>query len=563
MKTQTDSTSLWARTTTRRVLLWLCRWQVLRWLVFSLAGLITVVALGYAIENWRGKRAWESYRSDLESRGEKLDLQAFIPPAVPDDQNFAMTPFLAPLFDFVPDPKPGQSPWRDTNGYARATGFTKDLRFWSGSAGDWRVGDRIDLADWLTEVLQTTSPSTQPNRDSSVATSPSTDSKAAAVAVMEALRAYEPTLEELRAASRRPHSRFNVRYEQEKNPYAILIPHLAVIKGVCQVLKIRALAELASEQRDKAFADVQLMLYLTDSVKDEPFLISFLVRIADFQIALQAIWEGLADGRWAESELVQLQSRLRQFNFLRDLQRALRGERACGIKVADRIRQSPNRGLEVDRLGAEEASPSWSNVGALLLNLLPRGVFYFEALNYARLFEETILRDNVTPSNEVHPSRVRLTSDRMEAFLRLPGAIWHHRVLARLLVPAVHGVFPKAAFAQTAADEAALACALERYRLAHGSYPERLEALAPRFIETLPHDVITGKPLTYRRTENGRFLLYSVGWNETDDGGISPRQPGKDDQIKGRQSQAKKSGGSRKSFFNPEKGDWLWRYPNR
>ena len=72
---------------------------------------------------------------------------------------------------------------------------------------------------------------------------------------------------------------------------------------------------------------------------------------------------------------------------------------------------------------------------------------------------------------------------------------------------------------QNLADEAQIACALERYRLAHGEYPETLDALVPQFMETIPHDIIGGQPLHYRRTDDGKFLLYSVGWNETDDGG--------------------------------------------
>ena len=72
------------------------------------------------------------------------------------------------------------------------------------------------------------------------------------------------------------------------------------------------------------------------------------------------------------------------------------------------------------------------------------------------------------------------------------------------------------------ANEALIACALERYRLAHGQYPEALDALIPQFIEKVPHDLIGGQPLKYRNTGE-RFLLYSIGWNERDDGGV----PGK------------------------------------
>jgi hypothetical protein len=84
---------------------------------------------------------------------------------------------------------------------------------------------------------------------------------------------------------------------------------------------------------------------------------------------------------------------------------------------------------------------------------------------------------------------------------------------------------------------------LERYRLANGQFPATLEALAPKFIVKLPHDVITGQSLKYRRTDDGQFVLYSVGWNETDDGG---------------KVELTKSG-------SPDwhRGDWVWRYPAR
>jgi len=81
------------------------------------------------------------------------------------------------------------------------------------------------------------------------------------------------------------------------------------------------------------------------------------------------------------------------------------------------------------------------------------------------------------------------------------------------------GVVQKPAYAQTAVDLAAIACALERWRLAHGQFPETLDSLAPGLMDPLPHDIINGRPLKYHRTTDGRFVLYSVGWNGTDEGG--------------------------------------------
>ena len=56
-----------------------------------------MIALFYTEEDWRGKRAWENYKREWEAKGEKFDWQAFVPPSVPDDQNF----FTAPIFTNV------------------------------------------------------------------------------------------------------------------------------------------------------------------------------------------------------------------------------------------------------------------------------------------------------------------------------------------------------------------------------------------------------------------------------------------------------------------------------
>jgi len=68
--------------------------------------------------------------------------------------------------------------------------------------------------------------------------------------------------------------------------------------------------------------------------------------------------------------------------------------------------------------------------------------------------------------------------------------------------------------------------ALERYRCAHGEYPATLDELVPTALESLPLDPFSGAPFRYQRvpaTEEGddSFLLYSVGADGKDDGGVA------------------------------------------
>src|SRR5262249_23636549 len=142
----------------------------------------------------------------------------------------------------------------------------------------------------------------------------------AAEGVLAELSENEPVLDEIRAASQRPYCRFAIRY-QEENPAAILLPHLAVLKHLSQVLQLRASAELVLGRADAAFQDVNLMLFLAQANRSEPILISQLVRFAQLYLALQPLGEGM--NQWSEPQLRALQENLQRFNFCDDAKRAL------------------------------------------------------------------------------------------------------------------------------------------------------------------------------------------------------------------------------------------------
>jgi hypothetical protein len=67
-------------------------------LVFVAACLLTLIAIFYTEENWRGKRAWENCRKQLEAKGVDLNWKSHIPPPIPDDQNIFKAPKIAEWF---------------------------------------------------------------------------------------------------------------------------------------------------------------------------------------------------------------------------------------------------------------------------------------------------------------------------------------------------------------------------------------------------------------------------------------------------------------------------------
>lgn len=66
-----------------------------------------------------------------------------------------------------------------------------------------------------------------------------------------------------------------------------------------------------------------------------------------------------------------------------------------------------------------------------------------------------------------------------------------------------------------------LACArfaCERYRREMGSYPETLDALVPKYLDSVPRDTFSGGAMRYSLK---RGILWSVGQNAADDGGAT------------------------------------------
>jgi hypothetical protein len=517
---------------------WMRSW---RWFIRFL-GLGVVILLFYGEENWRGKRAWTRYESQLAAQGEPMSLAALVPPPVADESNFVMTPFwVSARLDNV------------TPRYQAASKLINTPPTKPKHVSSW-VMVPVDLRAWHVAFQRADSDARQegtkrpgsgpipakPLEESAVSTN--FTAREAATGVLAGLSECDALFEELRAGSRRPCSRFNLDYAAA-NPSGILLPHLTQLKGLCQILQLKARAELELGRADEAFDDVSLMLELTDASRREPIIISQLVRIAQLSIAMQPIALGLASHQWSDAQLRALQERLSRFDFCADYRQALQGERVVfGGGMIDYLLKTRGKQGTTGVFG-NSGSGSF-DPESLILNLAPSGWFYFEKLNYTRLFEENLLPTIDPARHRINPGLSHQAEGRLNSMLsNAPPVLFSkHRLFSALLLPALTRGCEKAAFAQTSVDLAALACALERYRLAHGQFPDSLEALVPGLIPTLPRDIINGEPLHYRRTQDGRFVLYSVGWNETDDGGVL-------------------GAGEKENSVDYSTGDWVWQNP--
>ncbi|MEI9866493.1 MAG: hypothetical protein WDN00_18450 [Limisphaerales bacterium] len=494
-------------------------WRLLRWGLIGLAALITLAAMLITEENWRGKRAWENYKREWEAKGEKFNWQAFVPPTVPDDQNF----FTAPVFTNLRNGRIGMSPYGDDgkpdvhsdasrSGYALYRMYLTDFQQWQNY---YHHQTNTDMAKRFPVLPQIQTP---------------------AADVLFALGKFDSAVDELREASQRPYANVLLNYEAGFDALSPLLEDLAALKRCIQALQLRAVAELAVGQSAKALDDVKLLLRLNDCLHSSPFLISYLVRMAIVNIALQPVWEGLAEHKWSDEQLIKLEAELTKVDFLADYGFVMRGERAFAIASFENQRRTRKM------IQNQDGDSGTNKPVVVSLRFMPSAYFYQNELAFAIVQQQWILPLVDTNARIVSPQALRRADADVRAEMK-QLYFTPYKAQALMVVPALNAGVKKFAAIQASIDLALIACALERYRLAHGEYPDTLDMLAPQFIAQLPHDIINGEPLHYRRTEDGQFILYSVGWDEKDnDGKIFFTKAGSVDR---------------------ENGDWVWQYPSK
>lgn len=479
------------------------RRPIRRGFLIILAVIAALIVIVYAEEDWRGKSDWQNYKRKWEAKGEKFDWQSFVPSPVPDDQNF----FTSPIFsNIVKERITLERIGRDVAGLK-----VKDA--------NWAGGNMTDLAGWQAYYRGLKNA----NSRNGFPIAPQPQSPAADVLL--AMSKYDSAIEQLRQATRLPYANIPLNYEDGFSSITILDSHLAALKRCSSLLELRAVAELANGQSDKAFDDVMLLFRLNDTICSQPFLITHLVRIAILQITLQPIWEGLVRHAWTDDQLAQISAELAKLDFLADYEFTMHGERAFAIQQFENLRIA-RKSETLDDAG---------RTNIIYYHFTPAAYFYQNELNFARLSQQWALPLVDVQHRVVSPKEVQHVNNMDQEQLKHYSP---YKIMALTQFGIVSPAVRRFAYAQSSVDLARVACALERYRLAHGSYPETLDALAPQFLQDIPHDIINGQPLHYRPTSDGTFLLYSVGWNETDNGG---------------QIVFTKNG-----FVDRDKGDWVW-----
>jgi hypothetical protein len=242
------------------------------------------------------------------------------------------------------------------------------------------------------------------------------------------------------------------------------------------------------------------------------------------------VQDGLRLGAWRETQLAAIQRELESLDLLRDFVECMRVERARTLYTFETARKSQlaeflapavvpiaSTGPRFSSTNPWDAFKIFAARGMFMA--LPRGWIYHN-LVFVSSSEQAIINCVDLEETRVETSVVEALKQRITAIEQSRKA---HTFLGALAVPNFSKALRNVAGTQSRLHHAWVACALERYRLARGRYPDTLAQLAPEFLDHAPHDLIDAHPLKYRTTSDGGYQIHSVGWDGKDDDGRPER----------------------------------------
>jgi hypothetical protein len=292
--------------------------------------------------------------------------------------------------------------------------------------------------------------------------------------------------------------------------YNTLLMHLSKLKKAAQMSDMKAMM-LADNQQPAETTDALLVgLAEAQSVQQEPVLISQLVRVACFGMEAPALERVLNSEELPPKDLSRLASALATVEEEETagigFTRALAGERVDTLaNFALPPRQLERVLKESDAIKQGPAAAQAAAFKKLTRNLNSQRAFTEETFNRALVMRQKPFPERLKTGDYIAArAAAAKAKDYGLCVMALPG-------LEKQIIREARGL-ADIRLMQTA-------IALEQSRSTKGGkYADKLAALSPEFLATVPADPFDGQPLRYRKTATG-YQLYSIGPDLKDDGG--------------------------------------------
>ena len=419
--------------------------------------------------------------AELKAQGRPMTIAEIMPPPVPDEENAALLYNKAFILMTTGEGGKPYIPNKESGTENRAIKIVKEVKSFS------------DTSQWTDEQKQEISKLVN-SRDS------------------------QYIYELLEEGSKKSKCNFNRNYEDGPGT---LMPDLSYMRDAIRLLCAKALLQAESGKTKEAFDTLLIGLKISNHLKDGLTLIEQLVRIACDGIIIECI-ESISDSKGITPEQANLiMDELSAHEGKEPFIKSMDGERvAFGGWIFERIIQGKTSIRELSNIGVEgvEGNEGKDTFGDRILSplflYLYRPICKKDYICYLTLISKTQDNYNLPYYEYKNNSEISINQQTEQ----LP----RYCIFTRMLLPALDRVAELQARHQAYIDICRTGLALEIYSAKNGIYPEKLENLVPEFLSEIPIDPFSGESLIYKKTFNG-FILYSLGPNMKDDGGIDAR----------------------------------------
>ena len=444
---------------------------------FALLVLFVLAAIPWTYFNIKYGGELEAELARIKAAGEPVTLAEVVPKPVPDEQNAAVLYQKVFNVSFEGGPRPAQEePARDTP----RRGFNDMPEWYEKALVDYFKGKQGSVEAQVRQVFEDP--------------------------------VVRKRLEILRRASERPYCVFPINWQ---DGWDALLPHLATFRQATRYVTGKMLITAADGDVDGALAWGRVGLRMSEHAAQEPTLVGQLVGTAMRTIVLVGAERMLSDATPSMAAAAETERHVAGLDASAGYVRAMQAERGLGRWAFTEGVRRGARGIwavigDGPSPGDGARVPLWVR---LYVGPLGAPVRSFDELQYLAYMREVL---------EISRKPFREVGDTLDLAARqfvLP--IYRPDPLTRVLCPAFGRMLLKRDLAIAQLDISRLALALKAYKHRNGVYPQKLVAVQDLVSGEVPRDVFSGELLHYESRGEG-FILYSVGQNLKDDGGLKP-----------------------------------------
>jgi hypothetical protein len=283
-----------------------------------------------------------------------------------------------------------------------------------------------------------------------------------------------------------------------------MLDDLSRCRNAANVLDLHAREELANGNVASAMIDAASILRMGRQIGQRPLLISGIVGIGIGALGDKTLERTLPAVKSSEQLAALKLDELTPLDQI--LQESLRSEERFGLALYGQMPSvqtlqtlDDDRNEDTRLLSPRAGGP----LGAFFR------VFYLDSDSYIR----TMAACQDLSGKPYFEARPRLAA---------VYAMRDNGMFTSMVLPALDRHFETCARIEAKDACAQAAVAMTRYRLDHGSLPKQLDDLVPTYLDAIPTDPFTGKPIRLV-IKSDQWIIYSVGPEGRDHGGVEDK----------------------------------------